>query len=598
MVKKRSPERVWEKADAGRIALLLLATVLLCANALDGEFVLDDDSKIVGNTDLRVDNWMEKLVYPYGDIQLLERNDPSRPVVFFVYTQLYRAFGPSPVAFHATSAFFHFVAAALVYLLTRRALFSLVGPHTRAFPTTVALLFMVTPIQMGTVIYAYGLSDVLSTALLLAALFVFVEHRTPGGKALSLSLLFFTLALFSKQSALVFPAILVAWDFLIPGEGPRPWRERLLLYLPFLIAVVLYLGWRHATFGALGDVEGRGNTHPALAYALSQPFVIGRYLFSSLLPVGLAIDHYVGPKHITLPLRALGFLGLFALAVFSGVLWRRMTPLARYTLFCIVLYFCALAPTSSFVPTVDLMVERRVYLANVGLFSIVALAFDFWGHWAFFQGPLRRSALGVACIHLTLLAGVSLVRNHRYSRNETLWLDVLSIYPNSERALNNLGNVYSGKKEYEKARRLFEQLLRLQPNDAYAHGNLGVLYEKEESPFHDVEKALRHFEAALSLNPDLFETLYNWSRLQQKLGNARRDPAFLNRALDGYLRVLLKNPSHVLAHNNLGLLYLQQNRLEEARREFETALKLDPNCAPALANLEMMNGRAPPVRSP
>ena len=593
MPRKRSVEGGWEKADAGRIALLLLATVFLCANALNSEFVLDDDSKIVRNTDLRVDNWQEKLVYPYGDIQLLERNDPSRPVVFFVYTCLYRAFGLHPVAFHATNAFFHFVAAALVYLLTRRALFSLVGPHARAHPTTVALFFLVTPIQMGTVIYAYGLSDVLSTALLLAALFVFVENRTPGWKALSLSLLFFTLALFSKQSALVLPAILVAWELLIPKESPRPWRERLFRTLPFFIAVVLYLGFRQATFGALGDVEGRGNTHPALAYALSQPFVVLRYLFSSLVPVGLAIDHSLGPTHISLPSRVLGFLGLFGLLVLSLWLWRKKTPLARYVLFCVVLYVCALAPTSSFAPTVDLLVERRVYLANVGLFSILALAFDFWGHWAFFRGPFRRSALGVACVHLVLLAGVSLVRNHRYSRNETLWLDVLSLYPHSERALNNLGNVYSGNKEYEKARRLFEQLLRLQPNDAYAHGNLGVLFEKEESPFHDVDRAVKHFEAALSLNPDLFETLYNWSRLQQKLGNARRDPAFLNRALDGYVRVLKKNPGHVLAHNNLGLLYLQQNRLEEARQEFKTALKLDPQCAPARANLEMMNAQAP-----
>jgi tetratricopeptide (TPR) repeat protein len=364
--------------------------------------------------------------------------------------------------------------------------------------------------------------------------------------------------------------------------------------------IVVYLVYRFWYFGALGDIEGRGNTHPAVSYFFSQPVVILKYLFSSIVPSHLAIDHYVLPRDFGTGTKALAVLALLLLAVPLYVLWKARTPVGRYVLFATCFYAIVVAPTSSLMPTVDLMVERRVYLANTGVFLLVVLGLDLLGSVSLFSAAARRATLALVCVHLALLAGVSVYRNQVYSTNEGVWPDVLRIYPASERALNNLGNVYLDRKDYEKAKACFEQLVARNPADYIARQNLGAIYERPDSPYRDEEKALAAFQAAVASNPDFAEGYYNLGRLYQKRAQASTDASLIAEAIRCYTRVLELNPSHALAHNNLGLVYFHQGKPGDARREYEAALRLDPNCEPAKANLKLLDApsRGPADASP
>jgi tetratricopeptide (TPR) repeat protein len=242
---------------------------------------------------------------------------------------------------------------------------------------------------------------------------------------------------------------------------------------------------------------------------------------------------------------------------------------------------------------VDVMVERRVYLSNAALFLLVVLAWDWLTKVGLFSGAVSRIGLALVCTHLALLAGASVYRNHVYATNEGVWVDVLKIYPGSERALNNLGNVYLDQKRYEQARACFEQLVARNPRDYTAQQNLGAIYERPDSPFHDEDKALSFFKAAVAANPDFAEGQYNLGRLYQKMAQTRNDASLVAEAVACYTRALQLNPAHVLAHNNLGLIYYHQGKREDARRQYETALRLDPNCEPAKANLKLLE--APPT---
>ncbi|OGD20876.1 MAG: hypothetical protein A2Y70_04695 [Candidatus Aminicenantes bacterium RBG_13_64_14] len=54
---------------------------------------------------------------------------------------------------------------------------------------------------------------------------------------------------------------------------------------------------------------------------------------------------------------------------------------------------------------------------------------------------------------------------------------------------------------------------------------------------------------------------------------------------------LAQNPDSAAAHNNLAIAYEKQGALEEARKEYEAALRLDPGNAAIKANFEKFKAR-------
>lgn len=563
------------------IALVTLAVTL---GSLSNPFILDDTSKIQDNTDIR--NLREinsRLVYPYETNQLLERNDPSRPLVFLTYALIYHFSQKNPVGYRLVNLLLHSANAALVFLLLLAA-FQRWRPapdaHTPVDSTpwaamVGALYYGLAPIHTGTAIYCYGLTDVLSAFLMLLTL---VLHHQGGPRRWPL--LCIALALLTKQSAAVLPALLAVWDLgvrwdfrwdLLKRHGKSYW--------PYVAIVLTWLLWRLAYFGALGDIEGRGNTTPWYEYALFQPYALLKYLLLSLWPSGLAIDHHLLRTNIP-PLWK--WLAIAVVAIALGVWlrhsWRvihgsrsvRWDPLWL----AVTAYLIILAPTSSIMPLVDLVVERRVYLANVALAGVLgALAARLVGRW-------HRVGLSVTAVVLVLLGGVSLHRNHVFASNETAWKSVLALYPDSVRALTNLGTHLSSEGRDEEAKRYFEILIAGNSNDVYAISNLASLYNKEESPFFDRIKAQELFTKVITLKPDFFNAFYNLGRIHQLAGRSAE-------AEQMYQQVLKLYPRHVQAHNNLGLIYRTRGQFAEAREAFETALRLDPEYPQARHNLAL-----------
>jgi len=69
------------------------------------------------------------------------------------------------------------------------------------------------------------------------------------------------------------------------------------------------------------------------------------------------------------------------------------------------------------------------------------------------------------------------------------------------------------------------------------------------------------------------------------LGNAWRDQANANRAVNEYRTALSVDPTYALAHNNLGLLFAQRGNLRDAAGHFESAIRLDPQTIEPFYNL-------------
>ena len=110
---------------------------------------------------------------------------------------------------------------------------------------------------------------------------------------------------------------------------------------------------------------------------------------------------------------------------------------------------------------------------------------------------------------------------------------------------------------------------------AQVHNNLGVIYSERKN----YDAAAREYESALDLDPRLPAALYNW-------GNDLLREGEYWRAVRRFSKSLRLYPTDVWALNNRGLAYVKLGKREKARRDFEEALKIDPTFEQARRNLK------------
>jgi tetratricopeptide (TPR) repeat protein len=128
-------------------------------------------------------------------------------------------------------------------------------------------------------------------------------------------------------------------------------------------------------------------------------------------------------------------------------------------------------------------------------------------------------------------------------------------------------------------------------NTAEAHNNLGVYYTRLGISFREVaffDLAVDSLEAALRIEPQSFP-------VQNNLGNVYFELGKLEEAARAYKRVLSVVPDRAETHYNLGLVYEKQGMRAMAAREFETASALKPHWSIPKARLIQMEGRRGPT---
>jgi regulator of sirC expression with transglutaminase-like and TPR domain len=107
------------------------------------------------------------------------------------------------------------------------------------------------------------------------------------------------------------------------------------------------------------------------------------------------------------------------------------------------------------------------------------------------------------------------------------------------------------------------------------HNNLGVVYSERR----DYERAAAEYREALDLDPRLPAAFYNWGNDLLRQGECRR-------AIRRFSKSLRLYQTDVWALNNRGLAYLKIGKRDRARRDFEEALRIDPAFEQARKNLQ------------
>jgi tetratricopeptide (TPR) repeat protein len=117
--------------------------------------------------------------------------------------------------------------------------------------------------------------------------------------------------------------------------------------------------------------------------------------------------------------------------------------------------------------------------------------------------------------------------------------------------------------------------MKLQDDKVYSR--LGTDYLR----LHDLPKAVEAMAHANDINPADLENSRNLGIAYMQMG--RKDDAERT-----FRAITAQNDRYAPAYDGLGLLALQREDIETARREFEKALQVDPKEVVALLNLGML----------
>ena len=252
--------------------------------------------------------------------------------------------------------------------------------------------------------------------------------------------------------------------------------------------------------------------------------------------------------------------------------------------------------------------------------------------------------------HLNL--GIALVDQYDRTGGFKEFSEAVRLNPTLAAAHYNLGRFYYESGKYDDAQRELEAACRLQPNFASALYFLALTETQKNQPERSTEllrqvvilrpenadaqyllgqnlehagktkEAIEHWKAAVQADPGHSQALYNLARILDKLhdpeaaqyqarfdalqksqqitdrveqlGNFALEAANANNWPQAFeqmteaLQLCGSCPQSAHLHHNLGLFYGKTGRAEEAKKELQTAIALDPNDADAQRALVML----------
>ncbi len=544
-----------QKRPALAIWLLMCTSILIYWPALQGSYIWDDVAFVATNPLLNSNHGLYQLWFSRAQVDYW-------PLTYSTFWMERQVFGLNPFVSHVINALLHGLNGVLVWQIMRR--LGLRGAWLAG------LLFLVHPVTVDAVANIFQRKTVLAGSLYFAALLCYLIYdERPLKRWLAGSLLFFTLAVLSKSSALMLPPtilVLLAWRH-------KGWpRQHLWPLLPFFV-VSLVLGMVGLQFQQqhmLAEGYSPGGWIERISNA---GHIIFFYLQKAFWPVDLV---FVYPRWEVMA-DAGAFIPDALVLIFLAAAWVFRGTWGAGILALTSIYLLNLFPVLGAVDIVyfrfSWVADRFQYISLAALICAVVHGVSV----LISTSPLRLRlpiAASLATVVVVPLAVLSWDQASVFQNEERVWQRVVERYPDSWLGHLNLGVYLSSNKRFDEG---FDHMLlahTLRSDEPLIDFNLGKIAEQSGRP----REAEQYYEEALQQDPAFFMAGNNLGRLLAARGHSAQAERIYRTALDN-------EPNAPSILNNLGQLLLSQNRLEASERMLRAALNEQPDLIEAQVNL-------------
>lgn len=349
--------------------LITVVTLLVWGQTISFKFVWDDEYFIRDLQSIRsLRNIPEMFTRLDAQSSLPEGFVLFRPLRTLQYALLYwlaQSREPQPWIYHLANVLWHSGAAMMLFVVTRL-LLKRFQPGPALFESElaallVALAFAVHPVTSEVVCWAKSLDDIMATFFVLAALGETMQPRDRSSRYWR-ALLFFVLAVYSKESAVPF-AIL---PFAIFRRIHRlDFKDCAVRTLGFVLVAAAYIAHRHLVIGRTSQTAPISGTY--LQTLVDMFPTVPKYfrLLWGIPPFLIDYDFLKGGHSPGSAAVLTGLLLLLLLVAVGFLTWRR-TQRAQLIGFGLLWVGLFLLPVSNLVPMMQYMAERFLYLPLIG----------------------------------------------------------------------------------------------------------------------------------------------------------------------------------------------------------------------------------------
>ncbi|MEW6108629.1 MAG: tetratricopeptide repeat protein [Nitrospirota bacterium] len=473
------------------IAFLVLVSLLLYAVTLRNGFVWDSELVIKDPTikDLKYlpsyfteDTLANQRKDNPGSVYVLKY---YRPLLKVFYLFEYKAFGMNPMGYNAVNILLNAAVVALCFILV----LDITGNIRIAFLSS--LIYAVNPARVEAVSWFYSVSIILMALFCLLSL-IFYHRR----KYIS-SLISFIAALFVRESAVLFPLILILYEFLIHRQ--RSARGYLkIIYFFFFTGV--YLAARQAVAGPppLTDLD-------LFTLFNSISVIIKRYVKIFFITDAPVTAYQMKLFNALDPEVVISYFLLAGLLTAGALIWLKK----REYLFWYIWFFVWIAMSFNIGKFADyMMAEKELYLASLGFSVLLAeIAVNL---------PVRKIIAHLLLAgFITAHFGISFSRNFFWRDSVTYLEKLLQFAPDFYLPHYALANYYASGKEFDKAFDEFRKTVILFPKYSMAYNNMGNIYYLKGLN----KDALAMWEKAIGTDPANPQPYYNIGLVLEKRGD-------------------------------------------------------------------------------
>jgi protein O-mannosyl-transferase len=467
------------------LSSLIALSTLVFFPGISGPYVFDDYSNLLNNSFVQVKSLdadtLKNASYS------LAAGPLKRPVAMlsFALNHYYAGGFEKTAPFKMVNLFIHALNGLLVFWFARLVFARLGHLNARAGQTSiiggrytlllagiVALLWVIHPIQLTSVLYIVQRMTLLSGFFVLLALIGYLqgrqwimEGRRYGTWLMVLALVGCgALGTLSKENAILLPVFVLAIEFvLFPDE--RPWRswnqiprlgKTLLLcsaavFAGLILIIALQMAWPGYSIRHF-DMAERLITEPRVMFFYISLILAPRINEFGLLHDDIAISRSLLSPWTTLP-SLLVLVGMFGYAIYA----RRRQPLLSLG----VLWFIGAHLLESTIFPLEIAHEHRNYLAVLGILFVVVHLLD--------RGSRRLGHFklwSLIPVMALVFAGTSYARAMQWADINSLYRYEAIHHPDSAGAQAGLSTLLNTQGDYKGAIELLRRASELNPREA------------------------------------------------------------------------------------------------------------------------------------